>query len=462
MGMAATQARLLQLTSMLNDVEFEGQQINMARTQLSSTSAKYYNQLLNMEVPTPPVKSDYTNLVYTYSANGNDYTITDIGALDKDGNAEVTTQHTGYGSTVNSTGEVMQVVATPKKVKDEEIGIICTTNKDSLYTEDGTPCTPIIKATTYSQGATYVDSKGDSIDVESAVAEEMGSDKYIGADGKAVTSYTTPMYTKGEQKYNWVDDTTKPITDEEGNITGYEQKKEYYDEWELGGEITPEAFFQSLNLGNDVNQVVDESEATAFIGTAAKEVMEYTIDGQTPLSFDDLPETDERANMEQAIRQSGKNPEDYYFIPNGEGTYDMFLKTDVEDGNDSAEVLTYGYTNNALFEETEKVNVGFGTNGRVSSITLPDGTKVAVTPNIETDELAYEDAYAQYTYEKQIYDKDQAAVNAQLSTIQQQDKRLELQLTELDTRRTQITTELDALQTVLGDNVERTYKTFSG
>ena len=78
------------------------------------------------------------------------------------------------------------------------------------------------------------------------------------------------------------------------------------------------------------------------------------------------------------------------------------------------------------------------------------------------DEFAYEDAFAQYTYEKHIYDKDQATINAQLSTIQQQDKRLELQLTELDTRRTQITTELEAVKGVLGDNIDRTYKTFSG
>ena len=61
-----------------------------------------------------------------------------------------------------------------------------------------------------------------------------------------------------------------------------------------------------------------------------------------------------------------------------------------------------------------------------------------------------------------MYDKDQAAINSQLSNIQQQDKRLELQLSELDTRRTEITTELEALQTVMKDNIERTFKSFSG
>ena len=460
--MSATQARLLQLTNQLNDVEFEGQQINMARTQLSSTSARYYNQLLGMDVPTPPVKSDFTNLTYSYNANGYDYTITNIGNLDGDGNAIITTQHTGYGATVSGSGKYSNVVVTDKKVKDTESGTICTGNKDALYTDEGTSYTPIAKANSYTEGASYVDSTGATIDVEAAVSTAISSGEFIGADGKVVTAYTMPMYSKGEQKTQMVDDESKPITDEEGNITGYEQKEEPIDEWELGTEYTPESFFAQLGLGTDVNQVVDESEATAFIGTAAKTVQEFTIDGKTPITFDDLSEGDAaRAELETAIAQSGKSPDDYYIIQDGT-SYKLYLKSDVKDGNDSAEVQDVNYTNSALYTENTQANLEFGTDGRISSITLSDGTKIAVTPTVDTDELAYEDAYAQYTYEKQLYDKDQATINAQLSTIQAQDKKLELQLTELDTRRTQITTELESLQTVLGDNIERTYKTFSG
>ena len=76
--------------------------------------------------------------------------------------------------------------------------------------------------------------------------------------------------------------------------------------------------------------------------------------------------------------------------------------------------------------------------------------------------MAYEDAFAAYTYEKQLYDREQAELNAQISTIQRQDKRLELQLTELDTRRTAITTEMEAVKKVLNEGAERGFKTFSG
>ena len=42
MGMAASQARFLGLTARMNNVEFEGQQINQQRTALSNKSASYY------------------------------------------------------------------------------------------------------------------------------------------------------------------------------------------------------------------------------------------------------------------------------------------------------------------------------------------------------------------------------------------------------------------------------------
>ena len=75
MGLAASQARGILLTARLNDVEFEAQQINQARARLSDQSANYYNQLLDMEVPCAPSKSDFTSLHYTYNANGKDYTM---------------------------------------------------------------------------------------------------------------------------------------------------------------------------------------------------------------------------------------------------------------------------------------------------------------------------------------------------------------------------------------------------
>ena len=68
MGMAASQARYLGLTARKTNVEYEGQQVNQARTALANQSANLFNQLLTLEVPTPPSTTDYTTLQYSYQS----------------------------------------------------------------------------------------------------------------------------------------------------------------------------------------------------------------------------------------------------------------------------------------------------------------------------------------------------------------------------------------------------------
>ena len=67
MGMAASQARFLGLTARMNNIEFEGQQINQQRTALSNKSASYYSDLLGMAVPTAPSVEEFTQTVYTFN-----------------------------------------------------------------------------------------------------------------------------------------------------------------------------------------------------------------------------------------------------------------------------------------------------------------------------------------------------------------------------------------------------------
>ena len=72
MGMAASQARYLGLTARKTNTEWEGQQINQQRTALANQSANLFNQLLTMEVPTPPSKDDYTNIQYSFNDGNHD------------------------------------------------------------------------------------------------------------------------------------------------------------------------------------------------------------------------------------------------------------------------------------------------------------------------------------------------------------------------------------------------------
>ena len=75
MGMAASQARYLALVARKSNCEYEGQQINQARTVLSNQSANLFNQMLGLNVPVPPSTADYTKQQYSYSDGANDYVI---------------------------------------------------------------------------------------------------------------------------------------------------------------------------------------------------------------------------------------------------------------------------------------------------------------------------------------------------------------------------------------------------
>ena len=70
MGMAASQARFLNLTARKTNIEYQGQQINQQRTALSNKSADLYNQMLTLSVPTPPNTQDYTKVTYSFMMPG--------------------------------------------------------------------------------------------------------------------------------------------------------------------------------------------------------------------------------------------------------------------------------------------------------------------------------------------------------------------------------------------------------
>ncbi|MBQ7764085.1 hypothetical protein IJ384_01810 [bacterium] len=75
MGMAASQARYLALVARKSNCEYEGQQINQARTALSNQSANLFNQMLGLSVPVPPSTQDFTKIQYSYKDGINASTI---------------------------------------------------------------------------------------------------------------------------------------------------------------------------------------------------------------------------------------------------------------------------------------------------------------------------------------------------------------------------------------------------
>lgn len=93
MGMAASQARYLEITARKTNVEYEGQQVNQQRTALANESAGMFNQLMALEVPTPPSTSDFTSTVYAFNDGANDCTIDSFKNLAGDPNYNTTVSY---------------------------------------------------------------------------------------------------------------------------------------------------------------------------------------------------------------------------------------------------------------------------------------------------------------------------------------------------------------------------------
>ncbi|MBQ8669267.1 hypothetical protein IJ472_05770 [bacterium] len=78
MGMAASQARWISLAARKTNVEYEGQQINQARTALANESSQLWNELYSMDVPTAPSTTEFTKTQYTFENGDTTQTISEI------------------------------------------------------------------------------------------------------------------------------------------------------------------------------------------------------------------------------------------------------------------------------------------------------------------------------------------------------------------------------------------------
>ena len=90
-----------------------------------------------------------------------------------------------------------------------------------------------------------------------------------------------------------------------------------------------------------------------------------------------------------------------------------------------------------------------------------DGAQYTLNFETVTDDVAYQDAMNQYYYKNAQYDKMIQDLNAKTSIIQQEDRTLELRLKQLDTEHNALKSEIEAVEKVVKDNVDKSFKTFS-
>lgn len=127
--------------------------------------------------------------------------------------------------------------------------------------------------------------------------------------------------------------------------------------------------------------------------------------------------------------------------------------------------LAYYNANYINTKVTEVKNALLETDGqgRFSTVKFEDDSMVYDLA-VETvcDEMAYNDAMNKYYYQQEQYDKQISDINAKTEILQQQDRKLQLQLEQLNTEQSALQTEMEACQKVVSKNLENSFKTFGG
>lgn len=155
------------------------------------------------------------------------------------------------------------------------------------------------------------------------------------------------------------------------------------------------------------------------------------------------------------------------YVPN-------FYDQDVLDGaeyndNQRSKTMIGAYTFGSATVSDEIMNVTAyleqDATGRYTSITIEDNNgnmlTYSLSTNTITDNDRYLDAMNQYEYDKAQYDKNIQEVNAKIEIVQAEDKNLELRLKQLDTEEKAIQAEIDAVTSVIKNNVDKSFKTFN-
>ena len=446
MGMAASQARYLALTARKTNTEYEGQQINQARTALANQSANLFNRLLGLEVPVAPKTTDYTELQYSYSDGQNESVLDSwqqLSTADPEYNYIV--NHYYYTNVYTGAQKLLQnpQVQTKSKVESEDLSkrVPAPTIE---YQYDASGNVSAIKVSgsngTQTYGANYVavGSLPKDKSLENAI-KDLESAKILALEDGVLPT---------DEVLGWHDTTTGIW-----HFILQEDAKNY----------TPNDYFTTYKpskIGNcDLTELAlpTTEEQKAELAQILRDCPESNM--AKYLKFDD-----------GKISYNGSGI--YSFQMNGVTYYtneaDLLHSMQTNDNYlrpiDDQEKLAYynaSYIQKRI-EETNKALIETDANGRFKSVKFDDDSIVySLNTETVTDEAAYQDAMNEYNYKVQQYEKTIADINAKTSIIQEEDRTLELRLKQLDTEQNALATEMDAVKKVIKDNVEKTFKTFS-
>ena len=507
MGMAASQARYLALTARKTNTEWEGQQINQARTALANQSAGLFNRLLNMEVPNAPKTTDYTKLQYSYSDGDNESVFEDW--------HQINNANPNYNYVVSHYYMADVFTGIQRALQDPEVQLGDVLNK----LEYDTKTTKLDKNTEGNLVVTYKINDYDNKQTYNKITDDMLVDDKLKTALTKYEKYADMIKPDGslmtDGVYGYKDDEsiwhffvandynkiTKAEADANKNLktalTKFETEHKMLDE---KGNLNFEGIFGYEDSDKNWHFYVDKFYKDENI-TIAKDFTDYSTKygpsyvGNSKLTelnhliVDKNTGLDQATDLAQILKDCPDSPvknyvhfDDYGNIQyDGRGiyTFDLFGKTYYTTKDDLMESYNNSLNPNTIddqkklsyytasyiskkIEQTNQALIEKDSSGRFKNVKFDNDSSV-YNLNVEEvlNEAAYNDAMNDYLNKKAMYEKTIADINAKTSIIQKEDRTLELRLKQLDTEQNALATEMDAVKKVIKDNVEKTFKTFS-
>lgn len=434
MGMAASQARYLALTARKTNTEWEGQQINQARTALANQSANLFNQLLALEVPNAPKTTDYTELQYSYTDGENESVL--------DSWQQLSSADPNYNYIVNSYYYANVYTGSRKLLENPQVQ-----TKGEVTINDFKDQNP--QVTYNANDNTY------TITTADGKSQTYSAIKNVESDLKLKNALTDFETAKDMAKADGVLTTDGVYGYQDSNGTWH-----FFLENEIEEPKDYSTVYVPSYVGN--SKLTQLNELTADQAAELAQVLKDCPDSSMKdyLSFDNDGNLVYNGEGIYSFDMQGKT----YFTTEQDLYNSMQTQYNYDKPIDVQEKLAY-YNASYLktrIEQTNHALLETDGNGRFTSVKF-DNNSVVYDLNVETvtDEAAYKDAMNEYVYKKEQYEKTIADINAKTSIIQQEDRTLELRLKQLDTEQNALATEMDAVKKVIKDNVEKTFKTFS-
>lgn len=446
--MAASQARLLSITARLTNNENSGQSISYSKQRLADQTQQItneYNEALNT-----------TKLTVLTGFNGSDATYTDI----------------SYDTMTNK-----QMAANTKQyvVTDTKGRILVTEDIANAYKQSAGNYNQFLAKLGYSQSDMTVQnvaslSATDKQDAAQKIHEAW--DKYFASVGiECSDDEHKGIYDDGTYTFKWnnvldtndkgeyLDKDGKVITADEAKTKGYSSVGSGYASWAvLGDDGKPTGEYNPINYEG----TTDES----------RELYDYAM-----AITEAFMRTDESLTADQKNNNQSFDPSSYQLALDAGNKADLNYYKNIFSKMQSSGYFTYTNTPATAKDDPEHykyASVGTGTAGNVQKSPLKDNTVFEAALRDGSLRLEYysttsksfktttisEDNCIQEVSDERAIARAESKYNQDMADLENQDKKLDLELKKLDTEHSALQTEYDSVKNVVDKNVESSFKTF--